>query len=445
MSVTANAAWVFLPQYLNKMLIAERSTLLPFLYHTATIRQYRTFSGKPIPGYPVEFGQDTSRSNYNNPLRPDDVPLLDGETSTSENSNSLSQIPNDRATYHRQRKSTITDSERKAFQRLFGNIVFQPERQPLPPDATEESSLDSILEDVLIKHRAGSNRASPSLKIPSIRSVAKVLIGRKSNQDQKTIRDITGDNDSLEALREQQYNRVEGLLCAAKTDVELWNVLEREVFSIIRELDLDGAAANTEMKGKGAKRNSRRATPILKPTTEDICEEIDHASGLAIIGPNYPSFLVIAVRQLRQEFPSSSLSLTILPTVKDLGRGSYVLGASTVLYNELISLAWLTYADLECIEELLQDMDNSGVDFDGNTLELLESIHDEARKACMGRFGATVAAVWEMDRFTDGWRKLERWRDIIKDRMQAEAIRKANAREIQPANHYTEPRVPPTV
>lgn len=441
MSVTANAARVFLPQYLNRMLIAKRSTLLPFLYHTATIRQYRTFSGKPLPGYPVEFGQDTSRSYYNDLLRPDDVPLLDGETSTFENSNSLSQMPNDRATYHRQRRSTITDSERKAFQRLFGNLVFQPEQQPLPPDAAEESSLDSVLEDVLIKHRARSNQASPDLKIPSIRSVTEVLIGRKSNRDQETIRDITGDNNSLEALQKRQYDRVKGLLHAAKTDVELWNVLETEVFSIIRELDLDGAAANTEMKGKG---NSCRAT-ALKPTIEDICEEIDRASGLAIIGPNYPSFLVIAVRQLRQEFPSSSLSLTILPTVKDLGRGSYVLGASTVLYNELISLAWLTYADFECIEELLQDMDNSGVDFDGNTLELLESIHDEARKACMGRFGATVAAVWEMDRFTDGWRRLERWRDIIKDRMQAEAIRKANAREIQSANHYTEPRVPPTV
>jgi len=442
MSVTANAARVFLPQYLNRMLIAKRSTLLLFLYHTATIRQYRTFSGKPLPGHPVEFGQDTSRSNYNDLLRPDDVPLLDGETSTFENSNSLSQMLNDRATYHRQRKSTITDSERKAFQRLFGNLVFQPKQQPLPPDTDEESSLDSVLEDVLIKHRARSNRDSPSLKIPSIRSVAEVLIGRKSNHDQETIRDITGDNNSLEALQKQQYDRVEGLLHAAKTDVELWNVLETEVFSIIRELDLDGAAANTEMKGKG---NSCRETPILKPTIENICEEIDRASGLAIIGPNYPSFLVIAVRQLRQEFPSSSLSLTILPTVKDLGRGSYVLGASTVLYNELISLAWLTYADFECIEELLQDMDNSGVDFDGNTLELLESIHDEARKACMGRFGATVAAVWEMDRFTDGWRKLERWRDIIKDRMQAEAIRKANAREIQPENYYTEPRVPPAV
>ena len=445
MSVTANTARVFLPQYLNGRLIAKRSILLPFLYHTVTIRQRRTFSGKPLPGHPVEFGQDTSRSNYDNLLRLDDVPLLDGETSTFENSNSLSQMPNDRATYHRQRKSTITDSERKAFQRLFGNLVFQPERQSLSPDAAEESSLDSILEDVLINYRARSDRDSPSLKTPSIRSMAEALIGRKSNHDQKTIKDVTGDNDSLEALQEQQYNRVEGLLCAAKTDVELWNVLEIEVFSIIRELDLDGAAANTKMKGKGVKQNSRRATSILKPTTGNICEEIDHASGLAIIGPNYPSFLVIAVRQLRQEFPSSSLSLTILPTVKDLGRGSYVLGASTVLYNELISLAWLTYADFECIEELLQDMDNSGVDFDGNTLELLESIHDEACKACTGRFGATVAAVWEMDRFTNGWRKLERWRDIIKDRMQAEAIRKANAREIQPANHYTKPRVPPTV
>ena len=422
MPVTANAARVFLPQYLNRRLTANRSTLLPFLYHTATIRQCRTFSGKPLPGHPVEFGQDTSRSNYDNLLRLDNVPLLDGETSTFENSNSLSQMPNDRATYHRQRKSTITDSERKTFQRLFGNLAFRPERQPLSPDDAEESSLDSVLEDILIKHRARSNQAN--VKTLSVRSMAGALVGQESNHDQ------TGDNDSLQALQEQQYNRVEGLLRAAKTDVELWNVLETEVFSIIRELDLDGAAANTKMKGKGAKRNSRRATPMLKPITENICEEIDHPSGLAVIGPNYPSFLVIAVRQLRQEFPSSSLSLTILPTVKDLGRGSYVLGASTVLYNELISLAWLTYADFECIEELLQDMDNSGVDFDWNTLELLESIHDEARKACMGRFGATVAAVWEMDRFTNGWRKLERWRDIIKDRMQAEAIRKANAREI---------------
>ncbi|OCL02779.1 hypothetical protein AOQ84DRAFT_357209, partial [Glonium stellatum] len=440
MSVTANAARAFLPNYSIGRLIPKHFTLLPFLYQTATIQQCRAISDKPLPGYPEGFGQGNSRPSYDNLVRADAVPLLNSEVSILESLNEPSQRSKDGATYHRQRKSTITDSERKAFQRLFDNLIYQPEWQPLLPDATEEASLGSVLEGALISHRARGSQAGLNSKTSSIRSMAEALIDRKPNHIN---RNIARENDRFKASQEQQYNRVEGLLRAAKTDVELWNVLESEVFSIIRKLDLDGVAAGTKMKDRKTKQVSRRATATLASTTYNTCSEVDRASGLAIIGPNYPSFLLIAIRQLRQEFPSSSLSLAILPAVKALGRGSYVLGASTVLYNELISLAWLTYADFECIEELLQDMDNGGIDFDGNTLQLLESIHDEVRKACMGRFGATVAAVWEMDRFTNGWRKLERWRDIIKDRMQAEAIRKANERGIQHVSHYTVSRLPP--
>jgi len=101
-----------------------------------------------------------------------------------------------------------------------------------------------------------------------------------------------------------------------------------------------------------------------------------------------------------------------------------------MLYNELIAMAWIKYADLQYVEELIQDMDNGGVDFDVNTLEMLDLMKAEGQEARAQSYGKVVAAAWSLDRFVGGWAKLERWKDTIKDRLQADAIRKANSSEV---------------
>jgi len=101
-----------------------------------------------------------------------------------------------------------------------------------------------------------------------------------------------------------------------------WNVLEQKCFpSFGADFGWRSGEYRNEAKGEAEFTQGNSNT---EAHYENICEEIDHASGLAI-GPNYPSFWLSRCANLRQEFPSSSLSLTILPTVKDLGRVSYVL------------------------------------------------------------------------------------------------------------------------
>ncbi|GME24323.1 hypothetical protein GTA08_BOTSDO10585 [Neofusicoccum parvum] len=237
----------------------------------------------------------------------------------------------------------------------------------------------------------------------------------------------------LRKAQKEQFEHVEKLLREATSDVELWNVLENEVFSVIRRLNLDAPQFFAGQEDEATKKEEEKEEEEKKEEEEEGNPEEDSESfsEFQIIGPNYPSFMLIAMRQLRVDFPGSTLALALLPAIKSLGRGSYALGASTELYNELLAMAWLTYSDFQGIDDLLQEMENGGIDFDTNTLDLLDSIKKNALDAKSGRLGDGASAVLEMDRFKRGIRRLQRWRDEIRMRMETEAIRQAKGYEVQ--------------
>ena len=243
-------------------------------------------------------------------------------------------------------------------------------------------------------------------------------------------------DDPVVKLQEAQHAHVEPLLHAARTDRDLWMVLEDHVFSVIRRLDLDDKGVQASPKSP----NHNRAQAPRNPSSEqeekteslktaDISSnsnETEKPEQLAIIGPNYPSFLLIAIRQLRTHFPASNLPFQIIPTIKQLGRGSYILGASTPLYNELIAATWQTWSDFRKIDELLKEMDNSGLEFDENTLELLHKIKGEGERALMGKQGEVKRLWWNTEMVRSGWDSVVEWIPLIQERHLAAAVRLAN-------------------
>ncbi|OCK81225.1 hypothetical protein K432DRAFT_381526 [Lepidopterella palustris CBS 459.81] len=436
MSVSATTIRALSSPCVKRRLATQPFSLVPFLYQTSTI-QGRSISFDSFPDYkgarPQQWRRKSPRLNsydsipFDEPIPFEDTKLEDGP----EGLDPFDQRPNrpsDHVAYHQQRKSTITETEREMFQKLFNSIVLDPPAQP--PSVDEEGddrSVESVFGEVMAsEEKRGRGAVAPvqKSKPETLRQLASAVARPMTKcKSEAGARKTEAHDDRINSLQVEQYEKVTGLMRAAKTDVELWNVLEKEVFSVIRDLDLDGTMAATAPKK--TKKTKKAKTDQAAEATESPADGLSKQTRLAIIGPNYPSFIVVAVRQLRQEFPSSLLPLRIIPSIKSLGRGSYVLGASTVLYNEIIAFLWLSFMDLHTVEELLQDMDNGGIAFDINTLELLDSIQDEVEKAKDGTFGPTIAAVWAMDRITGGCRKLDTWRRIIKERMQADAIRKA--------------------
>ncbi|TKA68187.1 hypothetical protein B0A49_07136 [Cryomyces minteri] len=371
------------------------------------------------------------------------------------------------ATREERQASTITDGERASFARLFDMMVAssaEPE-VPKPQEKRKEprkaaqalDGLDDLLDNAVRK----AKREPPHLTRPKgfihrlprslqdMAASAAEVAQQRRNAFEEAITTERDPHDPMKLRQDEDYRKVEGLLVAAQTDLELWNVLEDNVFARIRKLDLDNENPVKSRVGADKAKKTKRGRPKKEtaPAPDTSLSHLVHdssgnetrteslrdravgeatAAELAIIGPNYPSFLLRAMRILRHDFPSSLLALSLLPAVKGLGRASYILGASTQLYNELIAIMWHTWADFDAIDELLQEMDRGGLEFNHATLDLLLAIRRQKSHVSDGKYGPAMGAVWEMSRFRRGLKKMDTWRGVVRERLEADAIRKAN-------------------
>lgn len=261
----------------------------------------------------------------------------------------------------------------------------------------------------------------------------------------------------VERARKKDMDAVTSHLDAASSDIEIWRVLEKEVFARMEELT---ALLKREEKAKKAAAGKTRGRPSSKTPLLNVVEGIDIAGPpspaeakktrgrarkteatastdsealptgilpasaptpppvpslptphpLSILQTNYASHLLHALRLLRRHFPTSPYALTLLATLKRLGPISYVLGASIPLYNELLYLRWVHYRDLHGCADLVAEMLDKGVGTDGLTHAVFRDAEKEKRR--LGRlrkkgvegFGS---AWWGLQGVVSGW---GRWR-----------------------------------
>ncbi|KAF2477859.1 uncharacterized protein BDR25DRAFT_299628 [Lindgomyces ingoldianus] len=431
-------------------------SLLPFLYQTATIQQWN-----PVTSL-VSHRFTSSRYRHY-----DDIPFESSESLPPSIDGSEAARP---------RKTTITSTERAAFQKLYRKVKVESEpdydipfvsssdRDRIFDEYSDEddnadtagSDLDSVFDAVLAGIPPGSStqRSRPRKPFENLETLAKSILKPEVEEVKGKSREQALEEAArIKSIREEEKKRVVELLDRVQTDREIWEVLQREVFDMIKKLDLDGLNASIAPKKKHVKKakpvleaehsgtifeslnpnpTTGIATPLQPPSRQNVAE-IDPR----ILFPNYPTLLIYAVHLLRRHFPSSPLPLTILPTIKSLGRSSYALGATTALYNLLIRTAWLQHSSYDYIDELLTDMDNGGIEFDLGTLDLLNKILFEYNEVRGGKFGHLIREVWNLEQFHEGARKLDGWRGVARQRLGAWAGKRA--REGSLIRKYEEP------
>ncbi|KAF1963445.1 hypothetical protein CC80DRAFT_486831 [Byssothecium circinans] len=432
---------------LSRSRFPPSKALASFLYQTPTLQQQQWntaahYQESPIARRKTQLKSPPPQSRYEH-----DVPFED-ET----------QPPPTREEAEGNRgKTTITGSERAAFENLYkkfkaperetgGKKTGPPELDQIADEWWEDdedpkvndksakgADLDSLFDAVLsgkVPNTTGGSRNAlkkKSKRKVDLATLAQDIMQPEQDETKRRLRHVATQRAAkLKIVQNEENQRIKGLLEAAQTDRELWQVLEKEVFGVIEVLNLDKDAADA---GKGKKSSKQLSTPA-KPNARRFSLPNDPASNpssMSIRSPspqdprvlfhNYPHHLITACSILQHNFPSSPLPFSILPTLKSHGRSSYALGATTALYKLLIRAAWYQRSDYTEVCALLQDMVNGGIEYDSGTLNLIDEILFEWRTARSGRLGKGAQVVLRMELFTEGINRLKAWREDVAKRL----------------------------
>ena len=379
---------------------------------------------------------------FSNPNSIDFEEDVDNEFAESSQLNDIEGLTDPR----KARESTITVSERYAFQKIFSDIfarsqnegnrdVFSEEQDDVvtkPPQPQKaKAKLNNILGEALKVSGIPQTREEKQIAVdrypPALRAAAARAIGLCENDGQLEDETMDGkeglNTDQLEKLREPELARVEGLMKAAKTDFELWDIMEKEVFSLIAKLGLGDSPKKDMPKKKGGKKSKKnlkevnvsddtnsvpQSDSIITSTTTEI-----GVSPLSLYGPLYPSYVLLGLRLLDRSFAKPSpLALSVLPKVKSLGLISHVLGASTQLYNELLQVYRYRQNDYRGILNLLTEMEHFGLEFDEETYDIVVDIMRKQMAILRGEKGPALKVLWSLPEFAPN--KFRVWRDKIK-------------------------------
>ncbi|OAA59779.1 hypothetical protein SPI_05977 [Niveomyces insectorum RCEF 264] len=172
---------------------------------------------------------------------------------------------------------------------------------------------------------------------------------------------VSSAQEAADRAREaclRRQTKMELLMLAARSDFALWDWMEEHVFALVDELGLAGHERR--------QRGGPTARAPKKPT-----------KAFQTYGPLYPALLLHGLRLFDGHFhggQTSPLALAVLPRIKARGLASYVLGAGTPFYNQLLRIRWTRFGDSGAVFALLAEMQRAGLAFDQDTLDVVKSI-----------------------------------------------------------------------
>ena len=310
------------------------------------------------------------------------------------------------------RASTITASEKAVFDRIFKEISTDSSRKAasdedlLEDDLGDEaistgdvySDLNTIFDDALkqLKRQSEDDIEVQSAEKPSgfLSRNYITAIGPLFNAGAKYVNlaELRGGED-LKVIQKsvvEHRRHILNMLDEAGTDVEIWNVLEAEVFPLVQRYDTLIKEAEERDKANKPKRKRGRASKVDQEVAAAAEEKQKllfkqksrkEAETQAILSSNYGDYCLAAMRHLRRAFPTSPYCMNMLPVVKRLGPISHVLAASVDLYNEILFLQWKEYSDLHAMADLITEMGNQGIEANEVTLKVLSMVQNSRRNA----------------------------------------------------------------
>ncbi|KAI1458598.1 hypothetical protein F4805DRAFT_423973 [Annulohypoxylon moriforme] len=454
------------------------STFLPFLYQTRTILRAN-------PRKTLAVARSLHATSRRCDKGKDDIPF---EFNVGEEDMLVTPPePTEPA-----RRGTITPYERQIFERIFADIKARGLKPNVRQDDTATRTSMLIMQQAA--QEAGQSRAptvaAPGLLAgaakdrnkallrfpPELRAAASRALNivdssasalpvdadadaaekNKADVDEgwKTPAHTINRTVELEAKRRPERVRVEGLIVNAKSDFELWDVLEKEIFTMpVRlginrrdyrpeqddivseepEAEEEGIAidevASESGEASGASEGAEDSGNELEDKLEEIegvaaAEAAESAEGytppeelsLYVHGPLYPAYLLLALRRLDTAFTAPSpLAFSLLPRIKELGLESYILGVSTPFYNDLLDIYWTRRGDLPGMLQLLEEMRHCGLYFDEQTASILNQVDAAttalANKVSSGSFARALMTMPEYERSIRD--RLRHWHRIV--------------------------------
>ena len=463
---------------------AYSSPLLPFLYQTRTLlsepkitrrllhaaknrvnnhdKRMRTFCSTS----PGQVDADQAR-------RPKADPIAFVDPDHGQIPDNLSSHTEPQAQNQPSRPSTVTASEQAVFDRLFEEVSPPTTLEPDEEDIVDQdesisgddlgANLDSIFDDAIRRLQRQEEEAAKIASrrllfanVPRLRAIDTLIPdGERQLSANSFIRplklaDGTMLGDEIETEEERARLEVackdhralvNGMLDSADSDVQIWQVLEQEVFSLITHLD-----EHIKLVEKAKKEKALHAVKVRKAEAEgkDIAEvklekgdlakredsslNLTHSKAiplnnlLSILHRNYGECCLNALRLLRRNYPTSSYALNVLSTIKQRGSISYVLGASTDIYNETLFLLWTQYSDLHGMADMIEEMRNQGIEGNEVTRALIKGVAKQRRFGRLQLRGPVVKRYWHLRGTIEGWRRV---RDLFEKITQELAEREA--------------------
>lgn len=247
------------------------------------------------------------------------------------------------------------------------------------PDRVEEPEFEEPLSPILHKvlSKASESRLAPNATTSS-----------------------TTKYPGLSAEAKQSLAQVGRIFAQAKTDEDLWTLLEKFVLHELEKMNLDGRSP----KAKSTQTEANETTLNLRATAFLLAEHL-------------ADYLLIYLKTAETNFPSSHFPISLLPYLRSLGPATYALGASTALYNTHMAAYYARFpTDLYIVTDTLAEMDRLAYAFDGDTLLLLQRIETDARNLRLGKGGLGLKALWSTERALKGLRDVRHWKGVVKER-----------------------------
>ncbi|KAL8716912.1 MAG: hypothetical protein Q9225_005798 [Loekoesia sp. 1 TL-2023] len=466
------------------------NTLLPFLYQTRTIQspsarllkvqrsfhtnhlRQRIYGNDSLSSDAIPFEQDPRERVYRNgDASPDAIPFEGDVGSQQRKDPDGGGIADDgpftqfakETSARPPRTSTITATEKAVFDRIFKEISSDAtkesakEEDPLDADFGDEESskgdsyddLNAIFDEALknLKHASEHNiNLQNEEKRPNLPSKSYMTaINPLANTDTRFLNLLEiregEDHKAIQKSVTEHRRKVLKKFDEASTDMEIWKVLDTEVFPLIQQYDTLREEAEKREKAKKPKRKRGRiskadqeaaAAAEKKQSLRLTKKSAKEAEIQAIMTSNYGDYCLTAMRHLRRAFPTSPYCMNMLPTIKRLGPISHVLAASVDLYNEILFLQWKEYSDLHGMADLIVEMGNQGIESNEVTLRVLTMVRNARRNAIAEDL--PMRLWWDLRPVWTGWLRLKSMaKNVRREIVQARIRRSVEDREARTA------------
>ena len=323
------------------------------------------------------FRQESSREEHDEQdIETENVEFVPFEGIENTTSSTLSGLSS---------SSSLTENEKRAFQKLQdlapkdpipkAAATAQPASLRRAQRKTFQSSLDALLDEALSEldpqQASRQSRSSHQSEQVQPEKLPKTRIRRNERKDERA--------------------RIRRRLGRCRTDFELWEVLETDILNPIA-----GSYTETSL------------SKFSKKSPQHKIRKVEEKY-MRLMGSSVSLLLVEAAQVLREQFPTSLLSTSIIPRLRQAGPLAFALGASTKLFNQHLSQSAEKNEDIPAVVELLTEMDRDIIEPDEETVAILTRVLELSNQVRQGAYGEAVESLWQTDRMRNAVKDIQRW------------------------------------